>query len=207
MTALIDIFSYEIKNSLTPVPPSTTSLKTTQQIKDLCLPYTTVMGDINTWSLRFSPLYTLVNKSYNLNLSLNLLNFLLSASSSSILTSQGILVYQFHQINSSERIFIFTPLSSIGGTYPSQEPNYRTNTSQWGVSISQLFSSARWLEREASELFGIQLLGMVDRRNLLLQYGETSAPLKKSYPSVGWYEIFYLPAYNTLIERSISHTE
>ena len=135
------------------------------------------------------------------------MTLLVSTNIPSVLTSQGILVYHFHQVSSSERIFIFTPLSSISASRSYEKSLYEANTSQWGVSVAQLFSSARWLEREVSELFGVQLLGMVDRRNLLLQYGETSAPLKKSYPSIGWYEIFYLPAYNTLVERSISHTE
>ena len=54
---------------------------------------------------------------------------------------------------------------------------------------------------------GVQLVGMVDRRNLLLQYGETSAPLKKLYPSVGWYELYYIPVYTALVERSLSPAE
>lgn len=124
-------------------------------------------------------------------------------------SAQGFLVYQFHQISSLERIFIFTTLKST--TYWSTGDKSKKRTldamSPWGVSVSQLFSSARWLEREAVELFGIQLLGMFDRRNLLLQYGETSSPLKKSYPSAGWYEVYYVPTYGALVERSLTPSE
>jgi NADH:ubiquinone oxidoreductase subunit C len=47
------------------------------------------------------------------------------------------------------------------------------------------------LEREASELNGIFFSGKKDTRNLMLQYGDTSAPFKKSFPSIGLKEIFY----------------
>jgi len=207
MTALVDMFSYEIRNSSAPLGILNALTKTNEDIKAVNLNFSTLLSDLPGWSSKFSNLYSLVFKSYNVVSSCNLLSLLLKKNSSNLLTSQGILVYHFHQITSSERIFIFTPLSSVGNTTTNGEVSYQNNSSQWGVSVSQLFSSARWLEREVSELFGIQLLGMLDRRNLLLQYGETSSPLKKSYPSVGWYEIFYLPIYNTLVERAISHTE
>lgn len=127
----------------------------------------------------------------------------------SVPVTQGFMHYQFHQLCTLERIFIFTPLrlGSLGVTKHDKNSNNSSVSSQWGVSVSQLFSAARWLEREAVELFGVQLVGMLDQRNLLLQYGETSSPLKKAYPSSGWYEVYYIPVYNTLVERFLTQGE
>ena len=128
---------------------------------------------------------------------------------SSVAPMQGFMHYQFHQLYSLERIFVFTPLRlNLFNVSKRAKNKYSASVSaQWGVSVSQLFSAARWLEREAVELFGVQLIGMLDQRNLLLQYCETSSPLKKVYPSSGWYEVYYIPVYNTLVERFLSQSE
>lgn len=121
--------------------------------------------------------------------------------------TQTFLLYHFHQISSSHRIFLFTPLTTGAHKIGQRGNNVLNKSAQWGISISQIFSAARWLEREATELMGIQLVGMFDRRNLLLQYGETSAPLKKLYPSVGWVELYYIPVYTSLVERVLTVSE
>lgn len=121
--------------------------------------------------------------------------------------TQTFLLYHFHQISSSHRIFLFTPLTTGVHKIGQRGNNVTNKGAQWGISISQIFSAARWLEREATELMGIQLVGMFDRRNLLLQYGETSAPLKKLYPSVGWVELYYIPVYTSLVERVLTVSE
>lgn len=71
-------------------------------------------------------------------------------------------------------------------------------------SITELFLNANWLEREASELHGIFFSGKKDVRNLMLPYGDTSAPMKKSFPSVGLREIFYDSITDTLIQNPVS---
>jgi NADH:ubiquinone oxidoreductase subunit C len=60
------------------------------------------------------------------------------------------------------------------------------------------------LEREAAELHGIFFSGKKDLRNLMLQYGDSSAPMKKSYPSIGLKEIFYDSVTDTLIQNPVS---
>jgi NADH:ubiquinone oxidoreductase subunit C len=47
------------------------------------------------------------------------------------------------------------------------------------------------LEREAAELNNVVFTGKKDTRNLMLIYGDTSAPFKKEYPCVGLKEVFY----------------
>ena len=58
-------------------------------------------------------------------------------------------------------------------------------------SLTDLFPNANWLERELSELFGIIFEGKNDTRNLMLQYGDTTNPFLKYFPSVGVREAFY----------------
>jgi hypothetical protein len=38
----------------------------------------------------------------------------------------------------------------------------------------------------------------------MLQYGETSSPLKKSFPSIGYKEVFYSPNVDMVVQKEIS---
>jgi len=58
-------------------------------------------------------------------------------------------------------------------------------------SITELFYAANWLERELMELFGINFNGKKDVRNLMLQYGDSSNPFKKLFPTIGLKELVY----------------
>jgi hypothetical protein len=71
-------------------------------------------------------------------------------------------------------------------------------------SITELFLNANWLEREISELHGIFFLGKKDLRNLMLPYGDTSSPMRKSFPSIGIKEIFYDSTTDLLIQTPVS---
>ena len=57
--------------------------------------------------------------------------------------------------------------------------------------MSELYLNSWWLEREASEMHGIVFENKKDLRNLLLQYGDTSTPFRKTYPSIGTKETIY----------------
>ena len=58
-------------------------------------------------------------------------------------------------------------------------------------SISTLFNNASWIEREISEMFGINFLNKMDSRNLLLDYSYIGYPLLKIFPVTGHVEIYY----------------
>ena len=58
-------------------------------------------------------------------------------------------------------------------------------------SIDLIYFNANWLEREASEMFGINFIFKKDLRKLLLDYSGVDNPLIKSYPSEGFLDIFY----------------
>jgi NADH:ubiquinone oxidoreductase subunit C len=53
-------------------------------------------------------------------------------------------------------------------------------------------------------LHGIFFAGKKDLRNLMLQYGDTSAPMQKSFPSIGIREIFYDSLTDLLIQNPVS---
>lgn len=74
-------------------------------------------------------------------------------------------------------------------------------------SIESFYSSANWLERETSEMFGIQYIFKKDSRNLLLDYGFTSHPLLKKFPASGFSEVVFNSFSKTTCYSSILSTE
>lgn len=99
-------------------------------------------------------------------------------------TSDTIVAYNFHNLFSGDRMFIFT--TNITPMVPS-----KTALGFSIKSISELFANANWLEREVAEMTGIVFEGKRDVRNLMLTYGDSSSPLRKSFPSTGFKEVFY----------------
>ena len=67
-------------------------------------------------------------------------------------------------------------------------------------SVTELFSAANWLEREVAELHGVYVNGKKDVRNLMLQYGDTSNPFKKLFPTIGVKEMVYDIVKDTLVQ-------
>ena len=51
---------------------------------------------------------------------------------------------------------------------------------------------------------GVAFEGKADLRNLLLPYGDSTSPLKKSFPSTGFKEIFYDVNNDMLIQAPVS---
>jgi NADH-quinone oxidoreductase subunit C len=112
--------------------------------------------------------------------------------------NSSIVVYNFNSFLNQDRIFIFCSSFKKSQISKSLENDVTLN------SISEIFSSANWLERENSELHGINFSGKKDLRNLLLQYGDNSFPFQKSFPSIGLKEMFFNPIKDTLIQSNIS---
>jgi NADH:ubiquinone oxidoreductase subunit C len=107
-------------------------------------------------------------------------------------SSDTIVVYNFHNLTFQERFFFFCVDSSP------QFSTFRLN------SIAELYPNASWLEREVSEFHGILFNNKKDLRNLMLQYGDTSAPFQKSSPSIGLKEIFYDSINDILVQNPVS---
>ncbi len=58
-------------------------------------------------------------------------------------------------------------------------------------SVSGVWPSANWYEREAYDLFGIAFKGHPDLRRILTDYGFVGYPLRKDFPLIGETEIRY----------------
>lgn len=105
--------------------------------------------------------------------------------------SDAIISYQFHNLLSQERIFVFST-------------SLKASQSLAPKSITELFACSAWLEREVGEMHGFCFEGKKDLRNLMLQYGDASAPFRKSYPSIGVKEIFFDSVTDTLVQVPVS---
>jgi len=114
------------------------------------------------------------------------------------LINNSLIVYNFHSILFQQRFFVFVILN--------QKQNINKKNINWNSlnSITELFLNANWLEREIAELHGIFFSGKKDLRNLMLTYGDTSAPMRKSFPSIGIKEVYYDTTTDLLIHNPIS---
>jgi NADH-quinone oxidoreductase subunit C len=59
------------------------------------------------------------------------------------------------------------------------------------ASITEVWNSANWFEREAFDLYGIIFDGHVDLRRLLTDYGFIGHPFRKDFPVYGTVEMRY----------------
>lgn len=58
-------------------------------------------------------------------------------------------------------------------------------------SLTFLFKSANWIEREAWDMFGIFFDNHPDLRKILTDYGFEGFPLRKDFPLSGYFEVRY----------------
>ena len=58
-------------------------------------------------------------------------------------------------------------------------------------TVTHLYMSANWAEREAWDMFGIFFAGHPDLRRLLTDYGFEGHPLRKDFPLTGHVEVRY----------------
>ena len=59
------------------------------------------------------------------------------------------------------------------------------------ASVTEIWNSANWFEREAFDLFGIVFEGHSDLRRILTDYGFIGHPFRKDFPTMGHVEMRY----------------
>ncbi len=71
-------------------------------------------------------------------------------------------------------------------------------------SLSDIWSSVNWFEREAFDLYGIIFDGHLDLRRILTDYGFIGHPFRKDFPTSGNVEMRYDPEKKRVIYQPVT---
>jgi NADH-quinone oxidoreductase subunit C len=71
-------------------------------------------------------------------------------------------------------------------------------------SLTALWNSANWFEREAFDLYGIIFTGHADLRRILTDYGFVGHPFRKDFPTEGYVEMRYDPERQRVIYQPVT---
>ena len=72
------------------------------------------------------------------------------------------------------------------------------------ASVTPIWASANWFEREAFDLFGIIFEGHVDLRRILTDYGFIGHPMRRDFPTTGHVEMRYDAEKKRVIYQPVS---
>ena len=72
------------------------------------------------------------------------------------------------------------------------------------ASVTEIWPSANWYEREAFDFFGILFEGHNDLRRILTDYGFIGHPFRKDFPVSGYVEMRYDPEQKRVIYQPVT---
>lgn len=71
-------------------------------------------------------------------------------------------------------------------------------------TVTDIWDSANWYEREAFDLFGVLFSGHDDLRRILTDYGFVGHPFRKDFPLIGNVEMRYDPEQKRVVYEPVS---
>jgi len=74
-------------------------------------------------------------------------------------------------------------------------------------SVTSVFSTAGWFEREAWDLYGILFSGHPDLRRILTDYGFQGHPMRKDFPLTGYVQVRYDEEQKRVIYEPVKLTQ
>ena len=70
-------------------------------------------------------------------------------------------------------------------------------------SLTKIFPSANWMEREVFDMYGVKFKDHPDLRRILTDYGFEGYPLRKDFPLTGYNEVRYSEDEKKVIYESV----
>lgn len=75
------------------------------------------------------------------------------------------------------------------------------------ISISNIYFSANWAEREIWDMFGVPFFGHNDLRRIFTDYNFIGHPIRKDFPLSGFYELIYSEFLKNVIYTIVELTQ
>jgi len=151
-----------------------------------------------------------LEKLINSELSSKIINSAIINQELSIETSDNNLIEVVQFLKSNENCKFKQLIDIAGVDYPENEKRFeliylflshenntriklltRFEIDQTINSITKIFPSANWMEREVFDMYGIKFKNHPDLRRILTDYGFKGYPLRKDFPLTGFNEVRY----------------
>ena len=81
--------------------------------------------------------------------------------------------------------------------------SYFINENEVVPSLTSIYPSANWMEREAFDMYGVKFKDHPDLRRILTDYGFEGHPLRKDFPLTGHTEVRYSEELKKVIKEPV----